>query len=140
MFVSALIFIALLAVAIAHFMWAVGASWPIRDKALLAATVIGRPGVTSVPRLASFVVALATLAAGIIGLALSDKASGGVWLTVAGAVLAGVFLGRGVMGYTPQWRARYSAEPFATLDRRNYSPLCLVIGAAFAYLVIMRLL
>ena len=115
MLVAAIIFVLLLAIAIAHFMWSMGASWPIRDKALLAQTVIGRPGVTRVPRLMSLVIAILVLAAGTIGLAIADKTSGGIWLTLAG-------------------------EPFATLDRRNYSPLSLLIGAGFLLLVAMRLL
>ena len=50
MVVAGLVFVLLLAVAIAHFIWSLGGSWPIRDKALLARTVIGRPGVSRVPR------------------------------------------------------------------------------------------
>jgi hypothetical protein len=140
MFVAAIVFVPLLAVAIAHFLWSLGAGWPIKDKELLARTVIGRPGVTRVPRLASFVVAICVLAAGIVGLALADESGGGLALTLAGIVLAAIFLGRGIIGYTPGWRAQFSEEPFATLDRRNYSPLCLVVGAGFMILVIMRLL
>ena len=55
-------------------------------------------------------------------------------------LLALVFLARGVLGYTAGWRARFPTEPFATLDRKNYSPLCLVLGAGFLILVVMRLL
>jgi hypothetical protein len=140
MLVAAIIFVLLLAVAIAHFVWSIGASWPIRDKAMLAQTVIGRPGVTRVPRLMSLAIAILVLAAGTIGLALADKTSGGLWLTLAGGVLAAIFLARGAVGYTSGWRAQFSEEPFATLDRRNYSPLSLFIGAGFLLLVAMRLL
>jgi hypothetical protein len=140
MFVAAIIFIPLLAIAIAHFMWSMGLSWPIRDKAVLAQTVIGRPGVNRVPRLMSLVIAILVLAAGTIGLALADKTGGGIWLTLAGAVLAAIFLARGAVGYTSGWRAQFSEEPFATLDRRNYSPLSLFIGAGFLLLVAMRLI
>ena len=138
--IAALVFIPLLAVAIAHFLWSIGRTWPIRDQLLLAQTVIGRPGVTRVPRLASFVVAAAVLAAGIIALSLADETAGGVTLTLLGALLGAIFIGRGVIGYTPQWRAQFPEEPFATLDRRNYSPLCLFVGAGFLILVLMRLL
>jgi hypothetical protein len=140
MLVAAITFIPLLAIAIAHFMWSMGMSWPIRDKAMLAQTVIGRPGVTQVPRLISLLVAILALTSGTIGLALADEIWGGMWLTLAGAGLAAVFLARGVLGYTGGWRAQFSEEPFATLDRRNYSPLSLLIGAGFLLLVAMRLI
>jgi Ca2+/Na+ antiporter len=140
MLVAALIFVVLLAVAIAHFLWAVGSPWPIRDRELLARTVIGIPGVTRVPRFASLVVSIAVLVAGVLALALADHTGGGVLLTLVGIALAAIFLGRGLIGYTAGWRARFSAEPFATLDRKNYSPLCIGIGIAYIVLVIMRLI
>ena len=140
MLIAAITFIPLLAIAIAHFMWSMGMSWPIRDKAMLARTVIGRPGATRVPRLASLLIAFLVLAAGIVGLALADKTGGGIWLTLVGAVLAAVFLARGAIGYTAGWRAQFPEEPFASLDRRNYSPLSLFIGAGFLLLVLMRLI
>ena len=140
MFVAALIFVVLLTVSIAHLMWAIGAPWPIRDPELLARTVIGRPGVTRVPRLAALIVAILVLAAGILALSLADHTAGDWWLTLIGVALAALFLGRGAIGYTQAWRARFSEEPFATLDRNNYSPLCLALGVGFLLLVIMRLI
>ena len=136
---ASILFLCLLTVSIAHFLWAIGSPWPIRDPQLLANTVIGRPDVTRVPRFPSLVVALLVLAAAAIGSALGDKASGGLLLTLAGIVLTLVFGIRGVLGYTAGWRARFPLEPFATLDRRIYSPLCLVVAACFAILVITRL-
>ena len=87
MFVAALIFVVLLAVAIAHLMWAVGSPWPIRDPALLARTVIGRPGITRVPRLGALAVAILVLAAGVLALSLADHDAGGWWLTLIGVAL-----------------------------------------------------
>jgi hypothetical protein len=140
MFIAAIVFIPLLAVAIAHFLWFLGRSWPIKDQELLARTVIGRTGVTRVPRLPSLVVTIAALAAGIIALALADHSGGGLPLTLLGALLAAIFLARGLIGYTAGWRARFPVEPFATLDRRNYSPLCLLLGGGFLILVLLRLI
>jgi hypothetical protein len=136
---ASILFLCLLTVALAHFLWAIGSKWPIRDPELLARTVIGRPGVTRVPRFASFVVAVLVLAAAAIGAALGDPVSGGLPLTLAGIVLMLVFGIRGVLGYIPAWRARFPLEPFATLDRRFYSPLCLVVALCFAVLVATRL-
>ena len=50
---------------------------------------------------------------------------------LAGAGIATVFLARGVAGYVPAWRRLQSAEPFTTLDRRYYAPLCLALGTGF---------
>jgi hypothetical protein len=135
---ASLLFLCLLTVSLAHFLWAIGSKWPIRDPALLAHAVIGMPGVERVPRLASFAVAVLVLAAAAIGSALGDKTSGGTPLTLAGVVLTLVFGIRGVIGYTAWWRARHPVEPFATLDRRIYSPLCLIVAVCFAILVITR--
>jgi len=140
MIVGSLTFVPLLMVAVAHFLWSIGRTWPIKNETLLAQTVVGTPGITRMPnRFVTFVVSLLILAAGIVALALADHTSGGWWLTALGAALAGVFIGRGVVGYTPGWRARFPTEPFATLDRKNYSPLCFWIGAGFLILVVMRL-
>jgi len=141
MLIAALVFVPLLAVAIAHFVWSVGGTWPLRDEKLLARTVTGFPGAERMPpRIYSFAVALAVLAAGIVALALADDAGGGTGLTAIGGVLGLAFLARGALGYTQWWASRTPEEPFRTLDRKNYSPLCLGVGLGFLLLVLMRLL
>jgi hypothetical protein len=139
--IAALVFIPLLAVAIAHFVWSFGGTWPLRSKELLVKTVYGRPGTQLMPpRPLTFLVALGVLAAGIVALSLADDSAGGLWLDLLGIALGVLFIARGIAGYTPRWRAVFSGEPFATLDRRNYSPLALALGAGFFVLVLMRLL
>jgi hypothetical protein len=139
MLVGSLTFLPLFTVAFAHYLWAFGNTWPIRNETLLAQTVVGRTGITKMPnRLVTFVIATAILVLGIIALSLADPVAGGLGFTLLGGLLALVFLARGVVGYTPAWRARFAAEPFATLDRKNYSPLCFWIGAGFLILVLMR--
>ena len=141
MLVGSLTFVPLLMVALAHFLWSFGSTWPIRDETLLAQTVVGAPGITRMPnRFLTLIVSLLVFAAGVVALALADHTSGGWPLTLLGALLALVFIGRGILGYTPGWRARFPTEPFATLDRKNYSPLCLWVGAGFLILVVMRLI
>lgn len=141
MIVGSLTFVPLLTVAFAHLLWSLGRTWPIRNQVLLAQTVVGTPGITQMPsRWLSLMVSIALLAAGIVALALADHTSGGNLLTVAGIGLALLFIARGVVGYTQWWRTQFPTEPFATLDRKNYSPLCLWIGAGFLILVAMRLL
>ena len=141
MLVGSLTFVPLLMVALAHFFWAFGSTWPIKNETLLAQTVVGLPGITQMPnRMVTFIVSLLILAAGIVALSLADRTSGGWQLTTLGVVLAAIFVGRGILGYPPGWRARFPTEPFATLDRKNYSPLCFWIGAGFLILVLMRLI
>ncbi len=140
MLVAALMFVLLLALALAYFLWSLGRTWPIRNEELLVKTVTGRPGRTTMPpRWTSLAVAVLMLGSGIVALSLADHTAGGVWLTVLGVLLALLFLGRGALGYTRRWREIFSAEPFATLDRKNYSPLALALGAGFLILVLMRL-
>lgn len=139
--IAALVFIPLLAIAIAYFIWALGRTWPLRDNHLLAQAITGRPGKTGLPpRWTFLLVSLFMLAAGIIALSLADHTAGGTTLNALGLGLGGLFLARGIAGYLPGWRATFSAEPFATLDRKTYSPLALFLGAGFLLLVLMRLL
>jgi len=141
MLIAAFMFIALLAVATAHFLWSIGRTWPIRDEKLLAQTVVGFAGIERMPpRIASFAVAVVTLAAGIIALALADHDSGGLALSLVGLPLAAVFLARGVVGYTPWWAEKTPEPNFRLNDARVYSPLCLFLGLGFIALVILRLL
>ncbi|MEO6014345.1 MAG: DUF3995 domain-containing protein [Devosia sp.] len=141
MIIGSLTFVPLLMVAVAHFFWSLGVTWPIRTEKLLAQTVVGRPGITRMPnRLAMFVVSLLILAIGVMALSLADHNSGGIWLTFFGAAFAAIFSARGVLAYLPTWRVQFPTEPFATLDRKNYGPLCFWIGAGFAILVLMRLI
>lgn len=140
MLLAALIFVPLLAVAISHLVWAAGGTWPIHNEELLAKAVVGRPGIARMPRAASLLVAILILGAGIAALALADPVGGGPVLTLVGMLLAAVFLVRGIAGYSARWRRAFPEEPFATLDRKTYSPLCLFIGSGFLLLAIMRLL
>ena len=139
--VSVLTFLPLMVVALAHFFWALGTTWPIRSEQLLAQTVVGRAGITRMPnKFLTLLVALALFAVAIVAMGLADHDDGGLFRTILGAILAVVFIARGVLGYSAGWRARFPTEPFASLDRKNYSPLCLWIGAGFLILVLMRLL
>jgi predicted lysophospholipase L1 biosynthesis ABC-type transport system permease subunit len=141
MLVGSLTFVPLLMVSVAHFFWSLGVTWPIKTEQLLAQTVVGRPGIKRMPRrISSFIVSVLVLAIGVVALALADHDSGGIWLTLLGAAFAAIFIARGVLTYLPIWREQFPTEPFATLDRKNYGPLCFWIGAGFAILVLMRLI
>jgi len=141
MLIAAFMFIALLAVSFAHFLWSIGRTWPIRNETLLAQTVVGTRDIQHMPpRMASFVIALALLVTGILALALADHDSGGIALSLLGIPLALVFLARGILGYTAWWAERTPEPNFRLNDRRVYSPLCLFLGAGFVALIVMRLL
>jgi Protein of unknown function (DUF3995) len=139
--IAAAIGIVLIAIALAHLLWSFGIMWPIRDRKLLAQTVVGTPGIERMPPFyMSFGVFVLTAIACIIAFAVADPTSGGPALTVL-ALLAGlIFLVRGAVGYTAWWAARTPIEPFRSLDRKTYSPLCLILGVGFLFLVSMRLL
>jgi hypothetical protein len=140
MLIAAFMFIAMLAVSTAHFVWSLGKTWPIRNEKLLAQTVCGFKDIERMPpRPASFAVAVATISAGVIALALADHDGGGSLLTFTGAVLALVFLARGVIGYTTWWAAKTPEPNFRFNDRRVYSPMCLFLGAGYITLIVMRL-
>jgi hypothetical protein len=139
MLISSLMFIALFAVSMAHFLWALGRTWPIRNEKLLAQTVVGFRDIERMPpRLASLAVSIATFAAGVFGLALADHDSGGIWLSLVGVVLGLVFLARGVVGFTPWWAAMTPEPNFRLNDLRVYSPLCVLLGLGFFTLVWLR--
>nr|WP_287328705.1 DUF3995 domain-containing protein [Mesorhizobium sp.] len=57
-------------------------------------------------------------------------------LAATALLIALVFLGRGIAGFTPWWRRLAPEQPFARLDVGYYSPLCLVVGLGFAVLAI----
>ena len=140
MLISSLMFIALLAVAMAHTLWAFGRTWPIREEKLLAQTVVGRADIERMPpRLASFAIAVLTFCAGLYALALADHDSGGLGLTLLALPVAAVFLVRGVVGYTNWWKARTPQPNFRLNDARVYSPLCLLLGVGFVVLMVLRL-
>lgn len=141
MLIAAAVGIALLAIAIAHLLWSVGIMWPIRDRKLLAQSVVGTPGIERMPPFyASFAVFVVTAAACVIAFSVADPVSGGLPLTLLAGFAGLVFLARGIIGYTSWWVARTPTQPFRALDRKTYSPLCLLLGIGFLILVLMRLI
>ena len=141
MLIAAFMFILLLAIAMAHLLWSLGRTWPIRGEQLLAQTVVGTADIQRMPpKLASFAIALLTLAAGVLAMALADHDSGGLPLSLVGLPFSAVFLARGILGYTDWWALKTPHPNFRLNDRRVYSPVCLFLGAGFLALVILRLI
>jgi hypothetical protein len=136
------IVLALLLTAIAglHAYWGRGGLWPAANEDELIATVIGNAQATRMPSpslcmLVALAIAVTAiwplfLAAGIASIALRPLLQSG------GIAIMAVFLLRGVAGYLPAWRRLHPREPFASYDRRYYSPLCLLIAAGYAALLL----
>ena len=128
----------LAAIAVLHAAWGFGVRWPRRDDAALTALVVGSQRERMPPPLHCFLAAGAIFAAAIVVAAVSGVVrlplrQGLVMLLGLG--VTAVFAGRGIAGYLPVWRARHPREPFATLDRRIYSPLCLGIALSCTILL-----
>jgi len=127
-------------IAALHVYWGIGGIWPGSDPRSCARAVVGFAGIEAMPStFASFVVAAAIIAAALVALALGGLfASPFDQVPLGGAALfiGLVFLGRGIAGFTPAWRRLTPEMPFARLDMRYYSPLCLLIGAGLAFLAL----
>ena len=136
---SVIIFLILTAIAAVHVYWGFGGLWPGKNVDELIRTVVGVPGMTQMfsPGLTLAVAGL-IFAAGLVALLASGViAIGPRWFARLGAgVLTLIFLGRGIMGFLMTPLNIEQTEPFATYDLWLYSPLCLVIGGAFAVLTL----
>lgn len=115
-----------------HLLWAMGYWTPIRDEAQLARSVVGAPGITRMPG----AVACALVAVVLFFAALLPHL---VWFPYRNLLQSGfaaVFLLRGSAAFLPAWRRLVPEQPFATLDRRFYGPLCLLLGTGFLILTV----
>jgi hypothetical protein len=127
------------AIAALHVYWGNGGLWPEQDEISLAKTVIGAPAIQHMPgKSACFQVAGGIFLAGLWPLMITrfiPSPFPAEIMVVAGYMLAAIFLGRGAAAYHPAFRKRFPEEPFATLDRQRYGPLCIGIGLAFIILL-----
>jgi hypothetical protein len=138
--IAILLTIVVAAIAALHAYWAAGGLWPGTSRAELATIVVGNPRMKDMPsgRLSALVALLIAGAAAwplLLEPAVRDHlapilAAAGSW------VLAAVFLLRGIAGFTATMAKRHSAEPFASYNRRFYSPLCLALGTCFLILAL----
>ncbi|MDX8466737.1 DUF3995 domain-containing protein [Mesorhizobium sp. VK23B] len=130
----------LLLITTLHVYWGIGGIWPGSDAKSCARAVVGFRGVDEMPSaFASFAVAACLALATLWPLALEDVFASPFpkeGLAATALVIGLVFLGRGIAGFTPWWRRLTPEQPFARLDQRLYSPLCLLIGLGFAVLAI----
>ncbi len=128
----------LAAIAALHVAWGFGVRWPRRDEPALTALVVGYKRDRMPPPRQCFITAAAIFAAAVVVALIAGSVRlpvAPMRATLAGFGVTAVFAARGVAGYLPAWRARFPRQPFATLDRRVYSPLCLAIAATCAILL-----
>lgn len=130
----------LAAIAGLHAYWGRGGLWPAASEDELIATVIGNASARRMPSPGlCLAVALAIAVAAIWPLLLAQGPSAGtprLLIFLAGFAITAVFLLRGIAGFLPAWRRLHPREPFASNDRRYYSPLCLLIAAGYAILLL----
>lgn len=117
----------MLVVAALHLLWAIGYWLPIRDETALARAVVGAKGIEKMPGAVPCALVVVALLFAVWCLWWPQ----GVVRALAVGAISTVFLVRGAVAYTGFWRKLTPVEPFATLDRRYYAPLCLAIGFGF---------
>jgi hypothetical protein len=125
---------ALIVIAALHAYWGLGGTWPKRTAAELARTVVGNGRTRMPPPWSCFTVAALLLVVAAWPWAMLEEPHSQPVLVV-GIVAAAIFFVRGMAGYSPRWRQRFSAEPFATWDMRLYSPLCMALATAIVALL-----
>ena len=123
-------------IALLHLYWAFGGNWPATERKRLPAMVVGQKGLTQMPPAwITLTVAILIFLAAMMPL---------LWVFRLGphplwqAALGLVFLLRGAIGLTPWFGKLLCEEPFATLNQRYYSPLCLLFSVGFGLLLTLQ--
>lgn len=128
----------LFAAAVFHAYWGNGGLWPAVSEAELARTVVGDGRSRMPPPWACFTVAVLLGALAVLPWLILAYPNEPLAVTV-GVLVAAVFFVRGSAGYSPRWRSRFSAQPFAKRDQQLYSPLCLAVATGFMALLAREL-
>ena len=138
-----IVFATLAAIAALHAAWGLKILWPAASEQSLVAMAIGQKGRKRMPPpWQCFVVAAVVFLQGVIALIAANWIATPLSRSIVAllALLCAMgFIARGIIGFTAGWRARYPQQPFATLDREYFSPLCLALGAAFVLLTLYSL-
>ncbi|MFD0914993.1 DUF3995 domain-containing protein [Pseudahrensia aquimaris] len=139
-FLAIVIAVVLFVVSVIHFAWAFGSNWPADNEQELARMVVGTPSITKMPpRALTGFIAFGILAAALVplmwrGLVPYPQSLPQTLLWLAMWTLAIVFIARGIAAYLPIMADL--EEPFASRNRRYFSPLILLIGAGYLALVL----
>jgi hypothetical protein len=125
-----LLFLGVGAAAAVHALWGLGSTWPEASAEALARSVVGDGRRRMPPTWQCFAVAVVLALLAIWPFVIIGRGDIPVVLALSFAI-AGLFIVRGLAGYSPRWRSRFGDEPFATRDRRYYSPFCLLMGVGY---------
>lgn len=117
----------LVVIAALHVLWGLGYWFPIKDEAALARAVVGFAGAQKMPGAVPCAVVAVALLLAVMCLWWPPS----LLRSIAVGAIGTVFLARGTAAFTPIWRKLTPTEPFATLDRKYYGPLCLAQGLGF---------
>ncbi|MFO0548005.1 MAG: DUF3995 domain-containing protein [Polyangiaceae bacterium] len=132
--------LAMAAIALLHVGWALGSSFPAKDRASLLDHVVGAPLVSGRARAPSTLATLAVAALLFVGAGLVAvvpniervTSASGLVRGLAGGVAA-VFAARGVLGFfEPALRPAIVKTPYWSWSRRLYSPLSLAIAISIS--------
>ena len=131
----------LVAAGLLYLLWATGVTFPFASEQALARALIGRRGITRLPSRAAFLylavlLIAAALAAFLLGGYSQAVPQSKPFLAPVGLLLALVFLGRGVAGVLPAFERAAPEQPYLSLNRRIYSPLCFAAGLGFLFLTL----
>ncbi len=124
-----------------YLLWAAGLTFPFANEQSLARSLIGRRGITRLPSRTAFVylgvlLIAAAMAAFLLGGFSEAVPQSKPFLAPVGLLLALVFLGRGVAGVLPAFERAAPEQPYLSLNRRIYSPLCFFAGLGFLFLTL----
>lgn len=124
-----------------YLVWAAGVTFPFANEQSLARSLIGRRGITQVPSRAAFLYIAVLFFAAAAAAFLMGGYSEAVpqskpFLAPIGLLLALVFLGRGIAGVLPAFERAAPEQPYLSLNRRLYSPLCFLAGLGFLFLTL----
>lgn len=127
MIIASVLSVVLLALAVLHVLWGIGYWFPIEDEAQLVRAVAGFPDAEEMPGAVPCALVAVALFIAVTCLWWPP----GPFRFLALVVIGAVFMARGAAAFTPLWRKLTPVEPFATLDRKYYGPLCLALGLGF---------
>ena len=129
-------FIVLTAIAAVHVYWGLGGLWPAETEPALVRTVIGAEAAHMPTDDLTFVVAALIFVAGCLAMMRGVfNWDSFLLLRLPLFGLALIFLARGAITYIPALFPP-ATEPFGTLNALYYSPLCLILAAAFGFLAV----
>jgi hypothetical protein len=112
-----------------HASWGLGSSWPAQDRTRLAQLSSGKNDMPAAAECFAIAAVLASAATVVLCRPTSRVRRGARACVLAGFAVRGLTGITGSTGVLVPWSP---SEEFATLDRRWYGPLCLVIAGLVA--------